>query len=646
MINVLFKPNAGKKLFMKTKDVYKTLNLPIMEMTFEDGLITQIDETAKSLFPLEVGKKFDDFLSCIHPMHYDRLLEAIDVFKETKQHYTTVEFTVPQMNGESAYIDARFYRDDTSQDTSFQILAIDVSRHRRHVNNYKYMLDSSPTPVVVHRGHNICYANPAFLTLANIGSINDLLAQPAFNRLVLPKDVSKINRYITDRMRKKEVKDELTFFLAVGQYDAIPVSCKVDVIDWEAEPAFLSTITPLEEPPQQSESRSKVEALLQHVFDVTPDMIMVLEKSSRSVIMANNRLLEACSYSRDEIVGKNPFSAGLLKPLKRADSDLFQELEREGLVQDQDAMTKTKLGREINSSLSLSKCPVGEEEFYICVMRDVTDRYEQAENIKRSMFMAEETNRKKSEFLANMSHELRTPLNAILGFAQMIKNKIFGDDTDRYANYANDIHHSGIHLLNIINDILDLSKVEAGAMDMQGEAVNVKKCFEEVQRINGQTALDNDLHLQIDCPDDQLYINANKQRFLQVLINIVSNSLKFTPEGGTISVKATRVYNQDKVRIWISDTGIGMSEAEIKTAMEPFGQGNQTYNRGHQGTGLGMPLVNSFTKAMGGKMTIKSSPGMGTTINLVFHMADNSVKGVNTEAVTDADMAEKVTMPR
>lgn len=607
---------------MAHKDYQDKLPFDLIDIRIDKSEVTFINDHAAKLFNLKVGDALTELEKRIHPMHQNRLQYVLDSLKYDANDPVLLEFTLPQMYGEARYLDCKVIPID-GNDICFHMTGIDVTRHRRHANDFKYMIDCSTDAILVHRGHEICYGNPSFLKLTGLFCLKDLLQESNISRFVHLEDVSRINKNISDRLRGKNPLDEFSFKLQHEEFGHIGVHCKVDYVDWEGEPAFMSTLTPMEQVEESSSHYAKTEALLTHIFNLTPDMIFIINAQDGQIQMANDRALEVTGYSREEIVERNIFQSGILSS-PRMNFEILKTLKQQISLHDLDAFTNTKLGREIQTSVSMSYCPLESEKIAICVIRDVTDRQTQAENMKRSMFEAEEANRAKSEFLANMSHELRTPLNAILGFAQMIRDKVFGEETDRYANYANDIHHSGIHLLNIINDILDLSKIEAGAMEMKGESVDVQEVFKEAYAICYNNAVENKLHLQIDHPNERLKLVGNKQRFLQVLLNIISNSLKFTPEGGTISVKATRVYNQDKVRIWISDTGIGMTESEIVTALQPFGQASSAYTRGHEGTGLGLPLVNSFTEAMGGKMTIKSSPGLGTTVNLVFHLSEET----------------------
>jgi signal transduction histidine kinase len=251
---------------------------------------------------------------------------------------------------------------------------------------------------------------------------------------------------------------------------------------------------------------------------------------------------------------------------------------------------------------------------------------------------AQRASETKSHFLASMSHELRTPLNAIIGFSEILKTEAFGPlGMPRYIEYAADIHHSGQHLLSLVNDILDLSKIEAGVEHINTNApVDLTAKIEAICRTMSVIATENGTRLTSKLPPEPVHILANRRMMAQVLMNLISNAIKFSHEAGIISVALTLEENGDVV-VEVSDTGIGMTRHETEIALIPFSQIDSHHSRRHAGTGLGLPLVKAMVELHGGHLSIISKPGIGTTTRFTIpHIR------VIAEATDETRMAQEV----
>ena len=220
----------------------------------------------------------------------------------------------------------------------------------------------------------------------------------------------------------------------------------------------------------------------------------------------------------------------------------------------------------------------------------------------------------KSEFLANMSHELRTPLNAVIGFSEMLGAGYFGALNDKQKERVLDINLCGTHLLQLISDILEFSKGEAGKLELNEEEIDINRAFEESNRIVIERAKAKQIKLKTEITGT-IHLLADKRKMRQILLNLLSNAIKFTPAHGSVTLGA-RIDHHGQLQITVTDTGVGIAEEDIATALAVFGQVHR--NHSHEGTGLGLPLCKMFTELHGGKLQLSSEVGMGTTVKLIF----------------------------
>jgi signal transduction histidine kinase len=246
------------------------------------------------------------------------------------------------------------------------------------------------------------------------------------------------------------------------------------------------------------------------------------------------------------------------------------------------------------------------------------DREAAYEALRQAKEEAEAANQAKSGFLATMSHELRTPLNAIIGFSEMMLREVLGAlGNEQYRSYVGDIHASGTHLLQIINDILDLSKAESGKIELTEDIFDLRDIMRSVGQLTAGRIHEGVLSYQVNLPDDLPPLRGDERKTKQVLLNLVANSVKFTPSGGQITVSG-QFDPEVGLAVTVTDTGIGIPSHDLDRVLKPFEQVDSSLSRQHQGTGLGLPLVKAIMEMHGGRLALSSELGVGTAVTVVF----------------------------
>lgn len=321
---------------------------------------------------------------------------------------------------------------------------------------------------------------------------------------------------------------------------------------------------------------------------------------------------------------------------QRAREGMLKELDETGAVVNREIEFVSLSGRRFWGLLSATPILMEDEPSLLSSIVDITQqksreaqiaqatdqlRAQAAETqllnreLQRQQQVAIAANRAKSDFLARMSHELRSPLNAILGFSEIIADDLFGAaGTQRYQNYAQNIHDAGAHLLALINDILDLSKVEAGRMELKTEPVDVKELVRSCLPLVAPLAERRGVQVTVDLGHHDLTIDADRLRLRQIVLNILTNAVKFTLAGG--SVVATAEMQGDELVLDVADSGIGMSQEQLEVALQPFGQVVTESPYAQVGTGLGLPIVVSLVELHGGEFEIDSTPNVGTRVTV------------------------------
>lgn len=337
-------------------------------------------------------------------------------------------------------------------------------------------------------------------------------------------------------------------------------------------------------------------------------------------LRANRAVAGMLGYgSPQELLLAQPDRDGKLFANAQTRRELFALL-RSDTPHEKDIELKRRDGASV--LVSMSGCFATQEKggqgYFECTLFDLTERRKVEAALMQAKEQADFANRSKSEFLANMSHELRTPLNAIIGFSEIIKDQLFGPvGQPQYVEYARDIYDSGALLLSLINDILDMSKIEAGKRPLVDTTLDLGQVVHSVIRLVASRAKLGKLKLTVHVPNELPYLCAEEKAVKQILTNLLSNAIKFTPEGGEVSLDAFR-DDFGRLCVRISDTGIGIAPEDMAIAMQPFGQIESSLSRKHQGTGLGLPLTKALIELHGGVLDLQSKSGDGTVATVIF----------------------------
>ena len=260
----------------------------------------------------------------------------------------------------------------------------------------------------------------------------------------------------------------------------------------------------------------------------------------------------------------------------------------------------------------------------VSLYSDITERKAAEETMQQARAQAELANNAKSDFLANMSHELRTPLNAIIGFAEVVSSELLGPVSDkRQLEYIKDIYASGLLLLSIINDVLDMSKIEAGMLELAPERVAVRPVIADAVRMVRDRARSRKIDLVTTVPKGDISVWGDERAIKQITLNLLSNAVKFSHDGGRVDIRAWLDDAGDLV-LEVEDAGIGMSADEIERALQPFGQAKPAMTKTHGGTGLGLPIAKGLAEAHDGQLVIESTPGQGTLVRITLPQQSTS----------------------
>lgn len=472
--------------------------------------------------------------------------------------------------------------------------------------------------VAIGADDEVRYLNPAAARLLGIDGA-EAVGRPV--AAVLPSEPGRRTRRSAAIVRWIRRRSEAEIDLPVWSGPPVPVALRA--VDAEVCGEIFLVVT-LHEIRRRRAVEAQVrasEARLARLLDIADDAIVSTDGSHR-IILFNKGAERTFGFRADEVIGQR--LEILLPTSVRATHAARMDAFGSGTVAarmmgDRTEVTgRRKCGAEFPAEASISRFTQDDATIFTAVLRDVSERKAIERQLMAARAEAEEASRAKSDFLASMSHELRTPLNAIIGFADMMCTETMGPLGSRiYHEYAGDILSSGQHLLDMINDILDFMKAEAGQLLMQTGEVDVLEEVTNCARMVQPRAERSGVTLSTAIDPAARYFLGDAKRFRQILLNLLTNAIKFTPAGGSVAV-AARLDAAGRLLLTVRDTGVGIAPEDRTAVMEAFRQASHALDRNTEGTGLGLPLTKRLIEMHGGTLSLDSEVGAGTTVTAHF----------------------------
>ncbi|MDH4986053.1 PAS domain S-box protein [Aminobacter anthyllidis] len=473
------------------------------------------------------------------------------------------------------------------------------------------ILEQLPVPVLIHAGDVLHYANAEFLDLTGYGSVDELAQAGGLDALFAESYGDEPG---SDHDLRLKTRDGEEF----------PIEAVLRSVPWQDGKALMLVVRRISADDEVEVAVEQVAELeerlaeMRTIIDTATDGVVLIDRDG--AIRSISRPAEALfGFDSEDVTGK-PFYSLFAIESQRAARDYLVGLSEHGVASvlndGREVIGRESQGRFIPLFMTIGRLP--NDSGFCAVVRDITQWKRAEEELTQARAVAERSSSQKSDFLARISHEIRTPLNAIIGFSELMVDEKFGPvANDRYRDYLRDINRSGNHVLSLVNDLLDISKIEAGQQEMDYEAVSLNDTLAETVAMMQPQANRERVIIRSSFASRLPEIVADRRSIRQIALNVLSNAVRYTQAGGQVIVSTAYEASGDIV-MRVRDTGIGMSQAEIEQALKPFKQINSLKRARGDGTGLGLPLTKAMVEANRARFAIASTPGEGTLVEVTF----------------------------
>ena len=556
---------------------------------------------------LETGTAFEKFVAGIQPLiTEDRRKKGAARISPTGSVFHWRLMDGRQIDGETRPLPSGGFtmivRDSTPSD--------DLETQSDQIQ----FIAETPQAFFVQRDGKVVYVNNA------AADIFGYPAQKIIGREIWdffdPDEVDRLKEYARARNAGADIPTRYTLKGRRSDNTTIDLEFFVSTGIWDGEDSTQVFLQDRTREQIAENARSDSEAKFKNLVEGSIQGYFV--HRDRKILYANTSAAKVFGYEVEEFIGTK-----LLDLISPEEREFAADIRRRRLAGDQDVPSHYELkcvrknGDPVSIEANVRIIDWDGEPAFQATLIDISKRKQIESHLIQAKEDAERADRSKTEFLGNMSHELRTPLNAIIGFSQLIKDQIIGSVDPHYVDYAGAIHSSGMHLLELVNDLLDVSSIESGAMILNEEDVDLTDLAKICERMLRQRAQKAELLVSVDAKNEEIKVRGDERRLKQIFINLANNSIKFTKPGGHVIMR-TYIDEQNRAVLEVEDTGIGIPEKDLKAVFDPFMRVDSALVSEKEGTGLGLPLVHALTELHGGTINLQSEVGSGTKISVIL----------------------------